>query len=116
MQRFPEPGARVPGIDGVSKESDRNAMICYHRIGTPQCTSISNGCIHSLTPPLTAADIIVHRDDEHPSWLYGIEVTEDSKYLILTTVQASSHVSSAFRCHFSFSERLASTIYSGLQS
>ncbi|KDR68475.1 hypothetical protein GALMADRAFT_78538 [Galerina marginata CBS 339.88] len=46
--------------------SDRNAMMCYHKVGTTQ-----------------EEDIIVYQDNEHPEWIYGADTSEDGKYLYL---------------------------------
>jgi hypothetical protein len=39
-----------------------------------------------------AEDILVHEDREHPTWLFGIDVTEDESYLILQTSKDTSRV------------------------
>lgn len=65
-QRFPDVKSAV--ANGIKTSTDENAMIFYHRIGTDQ-----------------SADILVHKDDDHPTWMYGLSVTEDEKYLILQT-------------------------------
>nr|QKM76213.1 prolyl oligopeptidase [Lepiota venenata] len=59
-QRFP---ARDPNAE---RTADRDAMICYHRIGTPQ-----------------SDDIIVYQDKEHPEWVFDTYASDDGKYLFL---------------------------------
>lgn len=70
-QRFPDReshGELNSGKAGTETNKDLNAMICYHRLGTPQ-----------------AEDILVWKDDENPEWLFGTQVTksDDGKYLAL---------------------------------
>ncbi len=43
-----------------------NNRLCYHRLGTPQ-----------------SADVPVYWRPEHPEWLYGAEVTEDGRWLVI---------------------------------
>ena len=44
-----------------------NMKVYYHRIGTTQ-----------------ADDVLVFEQPEHPEWGYGVEVTDDGRYLVLT--------------------------------
>ncbi|GAA5902303.1 hypothetical protein JCM6882_000496 [Rhodosporidiobolus microsporus] len=69
-QRFPERkehGGAEEDKAGTETEQDLNAMLYYHRIGTPQFE-----------------DILVHKDPEHPEWMFGAGGTEDGRFLILT--------------------------------
>ncbi|KAF8622425.1 hypothetical protein AX15_007009 [Amanita polypyramis BW_CC] len=59
-QRFP------PRELHVATHGDRDAMMCYHRVGTPQ-----------------TEDIILYQDKENPEWIYGAEISEDAKYVYL---------------------------------
>jgi hypothetical protein len=53
-------------------------MLYYHRIGTPQ-----------------SEDILVHKDDEHPTWMWSAGLSEtDGRYLELYTSQDTGAV-----CH-----------------
>ncbi|KAF9449560.1 hypothetical protein P691DRAFT_799170 [Macrolepiota fuliginosa MF-IS2] len=70
-QRFPE--AKSGLANGIKTSTDEDAMIYYHRIGTDQ-----------------SEDILVHKDRDHPTWMFGISVTEDEKYLILSTSKDTS--------------------------
>ena len=45
-----------------------NQKVFYHRLGTPQ-----------------SDDVLVHRRPDHPTWGFHAKVTEDGRYLILTT-------------------------------
>ena len=40
-----------------------------------------------------AEDILVHNDKENPTWRFGMHITDDGKYYILTTAKDSSRVS-----------------------
>ncbi|KIL67398.1 hypothetical protein M378DRAFT_74086 [Amanita muscaria Koide BX008] len=68
-QRYPE---RESG-GHLQTGGDRNAMIYYHRVGTPQTD-----------------DILVHEDKENPEWMFGAEVTEDGNYVALYTMKDTS--------------------------
>ncbi|KAF8696533.1 hypothetical protein AX14_001525 [Amanita brunnescens Koide BX004] len=59
-QRFPPRRLHVEG------QNDRNAMICYHRVGTTQ-----------------AEDFVVHQDVENPDWIYDTNTSDDGRYLYL---------------------------------
>ncbi|KAF8629610.1 hypothetical protein AX15_003351 [Amanita polypyramis BW_CC] len=71
-QRYPGNG-HSNGQNGIQTDGDRNAMIYYHRIGTPQ-----------------SEDILVHEDKENPDWVFGAEVTEDGKYVALYIMKDTS--------------------------
>jgi prolyl oligopeptidase len=45
-----------------------NQKLSYHRIGTPQ-----------------ADDVLVYRRPDHPDWGYQTQVSEDGRYLVITT-------------------------------
>ncbi|KAH7907477.1 prolyl oligopeptidase [Hygrophoropsis aurantiaca] len=52
---------------GTETTDDKDAMLYYHKIGTPQ-----------------SEDILVVKDAEHPEWMWGASVSEvDGKYLYL---------------------------------
>jgi prolyl oligopeptidase len=61
--RFPEPqqGATFQSLNLHKK-------LYYHRVGTPQ-----------------SDDVLVHYDAEHPDWSPNGQVTEDGRYLVITT-------------------------------
>ncbi len=42
-----------------------------------------------------AKDILVHQDSEHREWMYGVNFTEDGKYIALYTYKDSARVSSS---------------------
>jgi len=66
--RFPEPqkGAAFQGLN-------LDQRVFYHRAGTPQ-----------------AEDVLVHEDADHPDWSYSPQVTEDGRYLVLTTSKGTA--------------------------
>jgi prolyl oligopeptidase len=67
--RYDEPkeGAQFQGLN-------LNQKVFYHRIGTPQ-----------------SADVLVYRRPDHPDWGFSTEVSEDGRYLILSTWKGTDH-------------------------
>jgi prolyl oligopeptidase len=61
--RFDEPG---PGAKYQSL--NLNQHLVYHRLGTPQ-----------------SDDVLVYRRPDHPEWTFNASVTEDGRYLVITT-------------------------------
>jgi prolyl oligopeptidase len=61
--RYDEPSAgdRFHGVN-------LNQKLCYHRLGTPQ-----------------ADDVLVYRRPDHPDWGFQPAVTDDGRYLVITT-------------------------------
>nr|E2JFG2.1 RecName: Full=Dual function macrocyclase-peptidase POPB; AltName: Full=Prolyl oligopeptidase B; Short=POP B; AltName: Full=Toxin-processing prolyl oligopeptidase [Amanita bisporigera]ADN19205.1 prolyl oligopeptidase [Amanita bisporigera] len=57
----------------VAKDRDKDAMVCYHRVGTTQLE-----------------DIIVQQDKENPDWTYGTDASEDGKYIYLVVYKDAS--------------------------
>ncbi|TCD62958.1 hypothetical protein EIP91_006189 [Steccherinum ochraceum] len=76
-QRMPvleSKGVAVGDATGIQTGSDENAMLYYHRVGTPQ-----------------SEDILVMKDASNPTWMFGIEITEvDGRYAIMTTTKDTS--------------------------
>ena len=61
--RYDEPA------EGTEYQSlNLNQKLYYHRVGTPQ-----------------ADDVLVYRTPEHPDWGFGADVTEDGRYLVIST-------------------------------
>jgi len=60
--RFP-----APDQDAEFQQLNLDQAVYYHRVGTSQ-----------------EADVLVHRNPEHPRWGFGSKVSEDGRYLILT--------------------------------
>jgi len=63
--------SRYPAVDDdvmnrIHGSADRDAAVYYHFIGTSQ-----------------SDDILIFNDKEHPEWFFGIEVSDDGKYLFL---------------------------------
>ena len=68
-QRFPAPA------DGeVYQATNRNPQLCYHALGTDQ-----------------AEDVVVYERPDQPDWLFGAEVSDDGRFLVLTMRSGSSH-------------------------
>jgi len=69
-QRYPvkeSHGSAEEDRAGTETETDKNATLYYHRLGTDQ-----------------AEDILIHKDEAHPEWMWSTELTElDERYLLL---------------------------------
>lgn len=76
-QRFAERqshGSSEEDKAGTETESDKNATVYYHRIGTPQ-----------------SEDVLVLKDPSNPEWLWGVEITEvDGRYLLVSVSKDTS--------------------------
>ncbi|TBU27685.1 prolyl oligopeptidase [Dichomitus squalens] len=68
-QRYPGRESHGPASeDKAETDSDKNAMLYYHRLGTQQ-----------------SEDVLVYKDASNPEWMWGSEVTEvDGRYLLLS--------------------------------
>ncbi|KAG5649915.1 hypothetical protein H0H81_001511 [Sphagnurus paluster] len=69
-QRYPAP---KEAKEGIETGGDVNAMVYYHRVGTPQ-----------------SEDILIYRDETNPEWMWSVDITEDGKYIVLYTMKDSS--------------------------
>ena len=82
---------------------DQNAMLYYHRIGTPQggCSIASCYCVSSDTHSIrrvVAEDILVLKDETHPEWMWHMQVSEvDGRYLILSISRDTAPVRTSLR-------------------
>ena len=67
--------SRFPAVEeGKAYQSlNRDQKIYYHRLGTPQ-----------------SDDVVVWYDASQPEWNYGAEVSEDGRYLIITTTKGTA--------------------------
>jgi prolyl oligopeptidase len=67
--------SRFPAVEaGKAYQSlNRDQKVYYHRLGTPQ-----------------SDDVVVWYDASQPEWNYGAEVSEDGRYLIITTTQGTA--------------------------
>ncbi|KAI0676715.1 prolyl oligopeptidase [Trametes maxima] len=76
-QRFPtreSHGSAADDVAGTETQSDKNAMLFYHKLGTQQ-----------------SEDVLVYKDDSNPEWMWGTEVTEvDGRYLLLSVRRDTS--------------------------
>ncbi|KAK4703563.1 prolyl oligopeptidase, partial [Phenoliferia sp. Uapishka_3] len=70
-QRFPDReahGADTEHTAGTETDSDINASVYYHRVGTTQ-----------------AEDVLVQKDPEHPEWMFGASGTDDGRYVVMSS-------------------------------
>jgi prolyl oligopeptidase len=67
--------SRFPAVEtGKTYQSlNRDQKVYYHRLGMPQ-----------------SDDVVVWYDAAQPEWNYGAEVSEDGRYLIITTTQGTA--------------------------
>ena len=67
--RFDEPkkGAQFQGLN-------LNQKLFYHRLGAPQ-----------------SDDVLVYKRPDHPEWGFHASVTEDGRYLVITTMKGTDH-------------------------
>ncbi|EGG06431.1 prolyl endopeptidase [Melampsora larici-populina 98AG31] len=74
-QRFPEKNQHgsTEHKSGTDTGADLNAMVYFHKLGDPQ-----------------EKDILILEDPENPEYMWGTGVTDDGKYLIMSTAKDSS--------------------------
>eukprot|EP00882_Tetradesmus_deserticola_P019405 GHRQ01020886.1.p1 GENE.GHRQ01020886.1~~GHRQ01020886.1.p1 ORF type:complete len:455 (+),score=131.29 GHRQ01020886.1:102-1466(+) len=63
--RFAEPKSSPDSL-GTETDTNQNQLLCYHVLGTPQ-----------------SQDATVLADPGHPLWMFGAEVTDDGRYLLV---------------------------------
>src|SRR5262249_3470357 len=63
-----------PKTGATFQSLNLNQKVFYHRLGTPQ-----------------SDDVLVYRRPDHPEWSFSADVTEDGRYLILTTRAGTAH-------------------------
>jgi prolyl oligopeptidase len=61
--RYPEPKK-----DAEFQSLNKNQSVWYHRVGTPQ-----------------SDDVLVYKRPDHPDWGFAAHVTDDGRYLVLST-------------------------------
>ncbi|KAF7969402.1 hypothetical protein HWV62_27391 [Athelia sp. TMB] len=75
-QRYPDReshGLATEDKAGTETTGDSDAMVYYHRLGTPQ-----------------TADVLVMQAPAHPEWMWGMDITEsDGRYLSLYVLKNS---------------------------
>lgn len=62
------------------KGANINAKVYYHRAGTDQ-----------------SKDLLIHKDEAHPEWGFGVGVSEDEEYMFLSVTESTSGNALAFR-------------------
>eukprot|EP00475_Leptophrys_vorax_P015929 TRINITY_DN22315_c0_g1_i1.p1 TRINITY_DN22315_c0_g1~~TRINITY_DN22315_c0_g1_i1.p1 ORF type:complete len:766 (-),score=203.36 TRINITY_DN22315_c0_g1_i1:48-2345(-) len=82
--RYPKPKKfEAAGGEDASKgtevEKAANQMIFYHKLGTPQ-----------------EDDVLIHRDPENPEWMFGVEVSDCGKYLIISVSESCEPANRVF--------------------
>ena len=70
-QRFPT--KELDHILGTETDAALNATLFFHKLGTNQ-----------------EDDVLIQKDEEHPDWMFGSQVTEDGKYLIMSSSKDTS--------------------------
>ncbi|KAJ3280149.1 hypothetical protein HK104_000871 [Borealophlyctis nickersoniae] len=77
--RYPKPDSVEREGAGTETDSNKNAQLCYHLIGTPQ-----------------EEDVVVWSDPSNPEHMFSAEVSEDGKYVILSTAKDCDPVNKVF--------------------
>jgi prolyl oligopeptidase len=67
--RYPEPAK-----DAQFQQLNKNQQVMYHRLGTPQ-----------------GEDVLVYKRPDHPDWGFQAGVSEDGRYLVITTWQGTDN-------------------------
>lgn len=70
-QRFPT--QELDHNLGTETDTSQNGMLFFHKLGTKQ-----------------EDDVLIMKDEEHPDWMFGCQVTEDGKYLIMQSSRDTS--------------------------
>lgn len=87
-KRYPTP---KEAKDGIETAGDVDAMVYYHRLGTQQCKLVMV-YLEKNWPLHLADDVLIHSDKTNPEWMWGVDITDDGKYIILYTSKDSSRV------------------------
>lgn len=66
---------------GTETEINLHQKLYYHVVGTSQ-----------------SDDILCHEDLEHPKWMFGLEVTDDGKFFVLTVSEGCDPVNRLYYC------------------
>lgn len=72
-QRYPDRVGLTAENATIETQGDVDAMVYYHRIGTPQ-----------------SEDILIHEDRKNPTWMFSIDFTEKREYIIFYTMKDTS--------------------------
>jgi Prolyl oligopeptidase, N-terminal beta-propeller domain len=69
-------------------------MLCFTTIASiPLSVGLLPASNAVVLQPFAAEDVLVCYDKTKPDWMYGIEVTDDDKYVVISIVQDTSRVS-----------------------
>ena len=63
-----------PKEEGQFQSLNFNQKVYYHKVGTAQ-----------------SEDMLIHADPDHPKWGYGLDVSEDGRYLIATVWKGTAN-------------------------
>lgn len=78
----PEVADAEGGKAGTETGANKYAMVCFHAVGT-----------HS------SEDLLVYANPAKPNWRYGVEVSDDGAYLLLSTVKGTDPVNRLYYQH-----------------
>jgi len=79
-------------MDRIHGGTDKDAAVYYHVIGTSQCKTSQSSLVQPTDLDELAEDILVYQDREHPGWMFGIDVSDDGKYLCLQILKDTGEV------------------------
>lgn len=99
-QRFPDRathGSVESDLAGTETEDDRNAMLYYHRVGTPQ-----SKCYHYVVlqwlicSDAVGDDVLILENKDEPDWQWDTAISEvDGRYLELYISKDTSRASTS---------------------
>lgn len=70
-----------------------NSALYYHRLNTEQ-----------------SEDILIHKDDDNPTHMFGAEISDDGQYLLITTSQGTEHTNKLHVAFLGESKQIPKTI------
>ena len=74
--RYPAPSTTDAGTE---TDKNENCAVYYHALGTS-----------------ASEDVIIYEDATHPTWRYGVETSDDEKYLIISVYKGTDPVNRVY--------------------
>ena len=84
---------------GDCGDGDLDAMLYYHKIGTPQCASMFSHQAHlsQRLMCILAEDVLVMKDEVNRTYMWSADVTLDGNYLIIYAAKDTAMVNKAIQ-------------------
>jgi prolyl oligopeptidase len=77
--RYPKPSSVGKEAAGSEIDVNLNHQVYYHRLGTSQ-----------------DSDVLIYNTPDEPKWMFGVEVTTDGRYLILTISKSTAPINKLY--------------------